>query len=123
MTVEVVAIAAKGLSETVRVIQHRGDAVETETVELELLEPVFAVGQQEMDYLMLAIVETERIPLVMLPSVARIEELVRVAAKVAQALVLILYSVRLNKIHNDCNTVLVSLVNESLQFLWSTEPA
>ena len=90
---------------------------------MKLCEPVFAVGQQEMDYLMLAIVETERIPLVMLSTVARIEELVRISAKVAQALVLILYSVRLNKIHNDCNTVLVSLVNESLQFLWSTEPA
>ena len=90
---------------------------------MELCEPVFAIRKQEMYNLMLAIVKTERIPLVMLPSVARIEELVRVAAKVAQAFVLILHGMRLHQIHYHGDTVLVSLVNESLQFLWSTEPA
>ena len=105
------------------IVEHRGYAVEAETIEMELCKPVFAIRKQEMYNLMLAIVKTERIPLVVLSPCARIEELVRVAAKVAQAFVLILHGMRLNKIHNDCNTVLVSLVNESLQFLWSTEPA
>ena len=72
---------------------------------------------------MLAIVETERIPLVMLSPCARIEELVRVAAKVAQAFVLILHGMRLYQIHYHGDTVLVSLVNQRLQFFRSTEPA
>ena len=105
------------------IIEHGSHSVKAETIKMKLCEPVFAVGQQEMDYLMLAIVEAERIPLVMLPSVARIEELVRVATKVAKTFILILYSVRLNKIHNHGNTILVSLVNKSLQFLRSTETA
>ena len=66
---------------------------------MELREPVFAIRKQEMDYLMLAIVETERIPLVMLSSVAWIEELVRISTKITQSLVLILYSMRLTHVN------------------------
>ena len=83
VAVEVVAIAAEGLAQSVRVVEHRGNAVEAEAVELELLEPVFTVRKQEVQHVVLAVVEAQRIPGGMLVAVAGIEELVGVASQVA----------------------------------------
>ena len=62
MPVEVVAVIAESLAQPVTVVKHRGDTVETETVELILFEPEFTVGKQEMQHLVLAIVEAKRVP-------------------------------------------------------------
>lgn len=42
-SVVIVAVAAESLAKAVVVIEHRGDAVEAETVEMEFREPVFAI--------------------------------------------------------------------------------
>ena len=62
MSVEVVTIAAEGFTQSVAVVEHGGDAVEAESVEMELSEPVTTIGKQEVNHLILTIVETERIP-------------------------------------------------------------
>ena len=118
--VVVVAIATEGLTEAVAAVEHRGDTIETETVELILLHPEAAVGEQEGYDIILRVVEAERIPSGMLATITRIEVLVGVASKVAQALELVLHGVRLHHIHNHCNAVGVSLIDELLQLLGST---
>ena len=59
----------------------------------------------------------------MLVTVAGIEELVGVATKVAQAFHLVLYGMRVNDVHNHGHAILVSRVNEFLQFFGSSETA
>ena len=55
--VVVVVVGGESLSQSVVVVEHRGHAVETEAVEFEFLKPVFAVRQQEVQHLVLAVVE------------------------------------------------------------------
>ena len=57
----------------------------------------------------------------MLVAVAGIEELVGVAAEVAQALDLVLYGVRMDDIHDDGDAHLMGGINHLLQVLWGTE--
>ena len=123
MTIEIIAIATEGLAQSVTIVEHRGDTIETETVEVELLKPVLTVRQEEMDHLVLAIIETEGVPCRMLMTVARIEELVGVACQIAKTLHLILHGMRVNDIHDHSNAVLVGGINEFLQFVGCTETA
>ena len=74
-----------------------------------------------MEHIILTIVEAERVPSGMLMAITRIEELVRITSEVTQTFHLVLHSVRVYDIHNHSHTVLVSLVDESLQFLRGTE--
>ena len=121
--VEIVAIAAEVNTQAVVVIEHGGDAVEAEAVEMEFVEPVLTVGQEEVYHLVLAIVEAEAVPLVVLTTVTRVEVLVRIATQVAESLDLILHSMRVNKVHDDSKAVLVSGIYKFLQVFRSTEAA
>jgi hypothetical protein len=58
------------------VIEHRGNAVEPEPIEPEFVEPVFAVGEQEVDYIVFSIVETQRVPSGVLSPVVAVKVLV-----------------------------------------------
>ena len=93
MTVEVVTIVAERLTQSVTVIKHRSHPIETETVEMKLFQPVFTVGQQEVNHLVLAIVKAERIPCRMFTTSALIEILARITGKVAQSFHLVLHGV------------------------------
>ncbi len=62
IAVIIIAIAAEVLSESVVVVEHGGDAIEAESVEPVFLEPVFAVGEQEVDHLIFAVVEAQGDP-------------------------------------------------------------
>ena len=90
---------------------------------MELCKPVLAVAQQEVDYLVLAVVEAEAVPGRMLMTVARIEILVRIAGKITKAFQLVLHCMRVDDVHDDGNTVLMGSINEILQLFWSTETA
>ena len=74
-----------------------------------------------MKHVILTIVKAQRVPCRMLMTISRIEELVRITGKVAKTLHLVLYSMRVYNIHNHSYTMLVSRVNQFLQFLWRTE--
>ena len=76
MSVEVISIAGESLAQTMTVIEHGCNAVETETIKMELIEPILAVAQEEVDDFILAIVEAKTVPSRMLMAVTRIEILV-----------------------------------------------
>ena len=112
MTIVVVAIAGEILAQAVTVVKHRGDAIETETVKMELVEPILAVGKQEVHHLVLAVVKAEAVPCGMLTPVSLAEILARVAGKVAQPLVLIFHGMAVYDVHDHGNAHRVSLVDE-----------
>ena len=45
MPIEVVSIGGERFPKAVVVVEHRGDSVEAEAVELEYLEPILTVGE------------------------------------------------------------------------------
>ena len=59
MTIEVVRVRGEALAEAVVVVQHRGDSVETEAIELEDLQPVLTVGEKEVDDVVASVVEAQ----------------------------------------------------------------
>ena len=121
MSVEIITIITERLTQSVAVIQHRSHAVESETVELIFFHPELAVGQQEVQYFILSIVEAERIPSRMFSSVASVEILIRITGKITKALKFILHGMRVNKVHNHRYTHLVSSIYKFLKFIRSTE--
>ncbi len=110
--VVVVAIAAECLAETMVVVEHGGDAVEAETVELVLVEPEFAVGEQEVEHAVLAVVEAERIPCRVLAARVTVEVEVIAAVEASQSLKLVLDRMGMHYVHDDGDSHLVGIVDE-----------
>ena len=57
----------------------------------------------------------------MFTSCAGVEVLIRITGKIAQAFHFILYCMRMNDVHNHCNTQSVCGIDQLLQFFRSTE--
>jgi hypothetical protein len=105
----------------VAIIYHRGYAIEAEAVELELFEPIFAVREQEVENLVLAIIEAERVPCIVHATVAAVEILTGIAIEKAKALNLVLNSMRVYKIHNYSNTHSVSCIDKFFEVFGCSE--
>ena len=88
-----------------------------------LFHPIAAVREQEMDYLIFAIVEAEAVPCWMLVPIARIEELVGIAAEIAQSFHLILDGMRMYDVHDYCHTIFMCGVYHLLKVFRCTETA
>ena len=121
MTIEIIAITTEGFTQSMRIVEHGGHTIKSETIEMELLQPIFAVRKQEVKHIILSVVKTEGIPCWMFVTISRIEELIWITGKIAQSFNLILHSMRVHNIHNHGYSVLVSLVNKSLQLLWGSK--
>ena len=103
------------------IIEHGGDTIEAEAIEMELTEPILTVAQQEVNHLVLTIIEAQAIPSWMLMAITRIEILVRVTSQISKSFHLILNCVRMNYIHDNGYTFLVGSVYEIFQFFRCTE--
>ena len=121
MTIEVVGVRGKALAEAVVVVQHRGDAVKAEAVELEDLQPVLTVGEEEVDDVVAPVVEAQRVPSGMITTRTFVEEECAGAVIACQPLDLIAYGMAVHEVHNDLDTSCVSCVNERLQIVGRTE--
>ena len=119
----VVAIASESLSQPMAVIEHGRHPVETESVETIFLKPISAVGKEEMNDFVFSIVKAKAVPCRMFATVALTEILRGVAGKVSEALVFVLHSMALYKIHNHGYALCVSSVNEGLQLVRRTTTA
>ena len=123
MAVEIVIVAGKSLTQPVAVVYHRGDTVESEAVEAIFLQPILAVGEQEVDDLVLTVVEAETVPLVVEAARPGEEVLRRVAGQIAQPLVLVFDSVAVDQVHDDGKAHAVGVVDEMLQLVGGAETA
>ncbi len=122
--VVVVGIRTEGLAEAVIIVKHRCDTIEAEAVEVIFLEPVFAVGEQEMEHFILAVVETQRIPCRMLAArTVGVEIQIVASVEQAYALVFVLHGMTVNDIHYHRYTLAVGLVDKFFQVVGRTETA
>ena len=88
---------------------------------MELFQPILAIREQEVNYVVFTIVKAKRVPSGMLVSIAWVEELVGISSQVAQSLHFILHGMRMNDVHNHGNAVLMSGINQRFQFLGCSE--
>ena len=104
------------------IIEYGGNTVEPEAVESEFVEPIFAVGEEEMDYLVLAVVETERVPCWVFPTVVAIEILIVRAVEPSQPFYFVFDGVGVDNVHDYGYTLFVGFVDERFQVVGCTEP-
>ena len=121
VAVVIVVISSESLSEAVVVVEHGGDAVKAESVEAVFLQPVFAVGEEEVEHLVLSVVEAEGVPGGMFAAAVAVEIEVIASVEASETLGLVLDGVGVDNIHDDGNSEPVGLVDELLQLLWSAE--
>ena len=123
MTIEVVGVRGEALTEAVVIVQHRGDAVEAEAIELEDLQPVLTVGEEEVDDVVAPVVKAQRVPSGMITSRTFVEEERTGAVIVCQPFDFITHGMAVHEVHDDLETSCVGCVDERLQFVGSTEAA
>ena len=123
MTIEVVGVRGEALAEAVVVVQHRGDAVEAEAVELEDLQPILTVGEEEVHDVVASVVEAQRVPSGMIAARPFVEEERAGAVIACQPFDLIAYGMTVHEVHDDLETSCVSSIDERLQFVGRTEAA
>ena len=104
------------------VIKHRGDTIETKTVEAILIQPVFAVRQQEMQHLVLSVIEAERVPCLMFTPGTGMEILMIRTVETSEPLCFIFHGMTVHDVHNHRQPHPMSIVDETLQFVGRTEP-
>ena len=90
---------------------------------MEFFEPVFAVAQQEVKHLVLAIVEAERIPCGMLAASVAVEILVVGSVEAAEPLDLVLDGVAVDDVHDDGDSALMGGVDKLLELFGGAEAA
>ena len=92
-SVVIIVVGPECLSETVVIVKHRCHAVKTESVKTELVKPILAIAEKEMQHLVLAVVKAQGVPSGMLAASVTVEILVIAAVESAQTLDLVLDSV------------------------------
>ena len=119
--VEVQGIVAEIGSQTVIPVQHAGDAVEAESVQMVLLHPVFAVRQQEVFHLVFAVVEAPCAPGGVMARIAFVEVERFVSVQLAEPLGLVAHGVRMHYVHDDRDAGGVGLVHQAFELLGRAE--
>ena len=102
-------------------VQHRGDGVDAEAVDVELLGPVQGVGDEEVAHLGPAEVEDVRAP-VQLLAAARVGVLVQRGAVEAGQRPVVLGEVRRDPVDDDADAGLVRTVDEVAEVVRGAEP-
>ena len=115
-----VVVAAKTVTDTVRMVEHRGDAIEPVAVELKLVQPVVAVAQQKAQGFPLRVVEQTAVPQTVHAATARMEEARIGTVEHIQTILHILAGMRMDQIEQNVDSVLVTRVNETFQCIWCT---
>ena len=102
-------------------VEHRGDRVDADAVDVELLAPVQGVGDEEVAHLGPAEVEDVRAP-VQLLAAARVGVLVERGAVEPGQRPLVLREVRRHPVDDDADAGLVGAVDEVAQVVGGAEP-
>ncbi len=105
------------------IVKHGSNAIETESVEMELLKPIFAIGKQEMKHLILSIIETKAVPCWMFATITLAEILIGITREIGKTLIHIFHRMTMYNIHYHRKSISMSLINECFQFLGSSETA
>ena len=113
----------KGGAQAVIVVEHAGDAVKTEAVEVILLQPELQVREQEMEHLGLSVIEALGPPGGVFALRPGVEELILRAVKHVDALDGVLDGVRVYQIEQDGDAEFMGAVDQVLEILGIAEAA
>ena len=102
-------------------VEHRGDGVDAQPVDVELVEPVQRVGDEEVAHLLAAEVEHERAPVGLLAP-ARVCVLVQRCAVELRQCPLVAREVRGHPVDDHAVAVLVQVVDEPAEVVGGAEP-
>ena len=119
---EVLVVGVEVGTQTMVMVEHGGDTVETEAVEVVLGHPELQIAEQEVQNAGLAIVEALGAPGGVLALVAVMEELPGGAVEHIDALGSVLDSVGMDYVQQNPDAQLVSFVHQVLQVLGLAEP-
>ena len=103
------------------VVYHRGDTVETVSVEVETVEPILYVREQEVFDPALAVVEGHRVPIFLVSLGSGLGVEVVRAVEGVDALVDVLNVVSVYEIHYDGQPHAVCRVDEAFELLGRAE--
>ena len=103
-------------------IEHGGDPVKAEAVKMKPGEPVFQIGQKEVQHLIFPVVKALGLPRGMIPPRAFMEELMVRAVKLVDALPGVPAGVGMDHVQQYRNAHFVSSINEFFQFIRRAEP-
>mmetsp|Transcript_19026 Transcript_19026/g.32057 ORF Transcript_19026/g.32057 Transcript_19026/m.32057 type:complete len:462 (+) Transcript_19026:287-1672(+) len=116
------------LADAVGMVQHGGDTIKSEAVELVLLKPPLDVGEQEAKHLVLEVVEDLRVPVRMVSLQAAVSVAVISAIHLCDAIQRVGGGVGVDQVHEHLNSQAVCSVDQVLQLLrcsrtarWSIE--
>ena len=102
-------------------IQHTGDPIETEAIEMKFFQPIFTIRQQKTDHFIFSIIEATGIPQSMFTPFTRIKILVIISGKTTQSFGFILDCMRMHKIHDHTDTVSMCLIDQTFQVVGCSE--
>ena len=119
---EVLVVGVEVGAQAVVMVQHGGNTVETETIEVVLSHPELQIGQQEVQNAGLAVVEALGAPGRMVALGAVVEELPGGAVEHVDALGGVLDGVGVDHVQQHPDAHFVGLVHQILQILGLAEP-
>src|SRR5690606_36877060 len=93
-------------------IHHRGDAVETEAVNMKLFYPILDIREQELQHFGFTVVEELRVPCAVVSPTSGVKILVVRTIKLIQALGDIFHSVRVHQVDDNGNAHIVGRVDQ-----------
>lgn len=134
-----IVVARESMTQSMRVVQHRSDAVESEAIELVLFHPEAQIGQQETQHFdsetkeiskgenpnrkrhLLRVIEETAVPQVMEPTRIVMEVATVGSVPLVQAVRNVLASVAVDDVQKNIDARFVRHVDQVLQIVWRTE--
>lgn len=113
-----VVAAAEASADTVVLVEHARNSVETETVELILLHPETQIGEQESHDLVVPVVKEPTIPQFVSSACAFVEVEVIAVVKHVKTVKDVLAGMRVHHVQQYGNTHAVCGVNQLLEVIW-----
>ena len=110
--VEVGGGVVEGGAEAAVVVEHAGDAVEAEAVEVEFVDPVAGVGEEEVEDFGFSVVEAAGVPGGVVAAFAGVEVLVGGAVEAGEAFGFVFDGVGVDEVDDDGDAGLVAGVDE-----------
>ena len=114
-------IVGEGGAESSVVVEHAGDAVEAEAVEVEFVDPVAGVGEEKVEDFGFAVVEAAGVPGGVVAAFAGVEILIGGAVEAGEAFGFVFDGVGVNEVDDDGDAGFMRGVDELFEFFGGAE--
>ena len=114
---KIIVVTAESRAESVIVIEHRSHAIETKTIELKFFQPVADVGEQEVPHLRFGVVETPRVPDVVIAARTIVKKLIGRTIVAGNAFELVLDRMRMHQVHDHLQPHAVGGIDQLFQLI------